>query len=715
MKIANKLLTRTSIYPVECISCYDMPNLMSNVDFIDRIFFCSRVLYEHIQGYKSGKHYSNKEWEHLHKSLYLYFTRMCSRSTPFEVTATYSFDVIEDNGLNNIIIDNNTSIYKIIDHNLIAYLSHKIMSLPLELTHIRYKINPTLRFVGDYYQYIEYKNKNYNISRIGIVKNLDKFIEKVNVFCTFEMIQELLRDNEIISDIKDQDIIIYLIENKILISDIEYCLYDRDYLNILNKNIDNHPELTRFRSILDYACEATLNLKKIISLDKLLEDCLPHDTTTKEEINVERLFSINLRRNSIVQVNEDYIKQSFVKLISLFDKLHRVKSDTSYDIFKKEFEKRYESAKIPFLEALDPVLGLGYPIGSIKYESELLDGLKPAPEITEAAYSLSDFDKLLFQKISCLNSSENEVILKCSDLNLDIKDVKVMHSSMTIFVQGLKKNNNIFFYYNGMLDDNNRMLIRYSKADKEVRDYLRLESHNISNNHTIEADVLYKTDSRIDNILLTEPIHNYVINCLCEKISCEEFEALELNDLYLLLENGELKLWCESKGAYVIPHMNGVYNYELSDVCYYRFLCDYSRNLNKTHGYFAVSPIIYELFSFIPRVIFENFILIAACWKITRSERIKIEEFVNCDNYKELIDSWRINRGIPNNVLFREVDTHIYVNWLEKVSVMAFLARVKDEKEDIWIHEFLYDSYESIVCDKDNNHYVNELFFKVTQ
>ena len=75
--------------------------------------------------------------------------------------------------------------------------------------------------------------------------------------------------------------------------------------------------------------------------------------------------------------------------------------------------------------------------------------------------------------------------------------------------------------------------------------------------------------------------------------------------------------------------------------------------------------------------------------------------------------SWRVTKHIPSRVLYSDgSDNLLLIDWNSIDSIKAFLSIVKNIN-GVWVQEFLYDSYTSIVHDVSGNAYANEFLFTI--
>ena len=72
-----------------------------------------------------------------------------------------------------------------------------------------------------------------------------------------------------------------------------------------------------------------------------------------------------------------------------------------------------------------------------------------------------------------------------------------------------------------------------------------------------------------------------------------------------------------------------------------------------------------------------------------------------------------MTKHIPSRVLYSDgSDNLLLIDWNSIDSIKAFLSIVKNINS-VWVQEFLYDSYTSIVHDVSGNAYANEFLFTI--
>ena len=159
-------------------------------------------------------------------------------------------------------------------------------------------------------------------------------------------------------------------------------------------------------------------------------------------IIISKVDTLNIKyeKNFLLQVDlakkvsnaslSDEIIDELKSVMLFLNKITPMKDNDPLNQFQYEFYKRYEEREIPLLEALDPELGIGYPINR-KYEnlSPLIENFN-LPIQDERSLTNLDFfhQRLLMKTIECISNNSKELILndlsstyKCNFLGADNK------------------------------------------------------------------------------------------------------------------------------------------------------------------------------------------------------------------------------------------------------------------------------------------------------
>lgn len=287
--------------------------------------------------------------------------------------------------------------------------------------------------------------------------------------------------------------------------------------------------------------------------------------------------------------------------------------------FKLTFTKRYEQRKIPLMLALDPELGIGY------------GDLEGCTGIVSIAQELST----IYVKEKAYAGSRNYFVnqlFKCIIESAKTPDqvVRMEHMSEPGSLPGapsLPGNS-----FNALLRIAGDLVIvdqlggctatalsgRFSLASIPVRDWCREIStaETDANPDVIFFDLAYTAEGRVDNINRRDSIYNHELPIL--NYSCSN-NPLSINDLHLMMADGELILFSQRYGKRVVPRLSSAYNYSRSDLSVYRFLCDFQHEQVHSGLSFDLVALLPEL-EYYPRIQYHNLVLSTAKWRVRTAD-----------------------------------------------------------------------------------------------
>jgi hypothetical protein len=386
-------------------------------------------------------------------------------------------------------------------------------------------------------------------------------------------------------------------------------------------------------------------------------------------------------------------------------------------LFKNAFIDRYgEGHIVPFLEVLDPTVGIGYPFdGAMKKNASLLENIiLPEVQNNNDASNYSYLEMLISEKYMKNNI---EIILTDEDYKGREKQIMKLPITFNVFAEIMNDKGSEIVFLKGVSERTAiEGMLRHERYDNDIKSLISeisdFENVNIKNTDYIFVDIIYTTDSKIDNILIHSPIRD---NEIIFKIATNNTEnkKIYISDIYLVVENNRLNLWSKSLNKNIIPINSTVHNSDISDNHYYKFLSDYIK-LFYEHPDIPISPI-FKYNDFVPRVRYKNFIFYPASWSISHEEFMWIKSIKEENDERTFISEitkWRNNRNIPDRLLYYYYDQSLLIDFRFKTCIELLLSVIKKSKK-IWLFEFLYDSFESIVVDDKNDCYTNEFIFSV--
>ena len=717
--ISDKYLLRSPIYSLKVLKGKSIDDIIFEDNFNELIKVSSVSLYEQIQKYKSNKSLiEEKDIRKLYISVYKYFSRICVRCTPFECLSSYSLRSRGED--ENIILSEEKEELISYDTAFLSFLVEKIKSIPLSRNHLTFYTNPSIYSIGSKYHYIEYQSG----SNEYVFSQVDSFIYSKQIFnfashgTTLENIYQFLIGKKVDSDSSSQ-IISFLVDSQLILSELDYFIKDKTYIKRMEDIVSKIPELNTLSSLLNLNTDGKKPLKIINEeIAETFNNIFP-------DSKVSRFFTVNVKREiSSGSLNNKVYSNIYQALSFYFKVCYVPKADlTSLAKFKDLFYERYGEARVPLMEALDPIAGIGYPINdAIQINTPLLEGIS-IPQVNKEnnEYILSRLEKIVIQRIADSAIKGIELLINDNDIKGCDEQSNIIPHSFSILTELFSDDNgDNIVYFRGISNKTGiAPLTRYQKVDKEINRLIveLIDRENISyGKECLLSDLVYMTHTNIDNILETEFQRKSKIIYLYGSGVGGEYD-ITISDLLIFVENNTLKLWSKKLKKYICPINSTVHNYKTEDLCYYHFLSEFIKTTrNDSHLHLSS---LYELLTFIPRIRYKNCIFLPASWKVSYDEYRLLKSYIkmldkNLGLYN--ISEWRITRKLPLMTLYYEGDLSLLINWENSISISALLQTVRiDEGGSFWLSEFLYDSFRSVVCNESGEYYTNEFIFLGTK
>lgn len=327
--------------------------------FNESIFVASQDLYESMQHYiEEG---TARDTNYLLNSIYKYFSRSCSRCTPFGLFSTVAFGNITSERTSFELSSAELKRNPLIDSEWLYQVVFMYESKYLKS--LRYKINESVAIQRNKAilfnctkdsdgEKVNKKSVRYSnafevvlkisedyVSYSSIIKNLKKEYPNVeeNTFHTY--IQSLIKEGYLISDLRPPLTIVDQFEYFICKLQ-EYHINTSSLIEIKNK----FQEYTNgyINNNIESVTQIFKNMKRIYD--------------SKNYLTIDSSFSYsqcNLNQNEIKRVN---------KLINLFIQFNIKEPFNNLNDYKSKFLEKYgQSRCVPLTELIDPDIGIGFP------------------------------------------------------------------------------------------------------------------------------------------------------------------------------------------------------------------------------------------------------------------------------------------------------------------------------------------------------------------
>ena len=677
--------------------------------FLNAVYLASRTFYYTALDWLNDEKTAFDPSDRILQSLYKYYSRMCTRCTPYGLFAGFNSGKTHQ-GETNILLKSNDYTLKV-RTDVLFLRKLKDLIIAEDNEKIPYFLNNTLYTSGDNWRYISWsKRYDYEIAEVPINPILSSIIDQAQNGTTISEIKNLISKQ--ISGIDDQEIIEYinsLIESKILVDKLP------PYMTSLE---DPLSELQKYLSQYGYKTDS---LQSIAKIQNKTYDVFTSDRIVEEIENKAEEFADIIEENrqivqidSIIPLTEQSINQKVISLLSkrTEELIPLVKSKPHHRLtnFTKRFIRKFESMEVPLVKALDPDFGVGYDyhISGNLEETPLLDELYFTFESPENHESVPPIVRLVLDKYIHCFSPEN-----FTPIILTEQDVKAV---------GKKQDPPLYFGYNNHIFGSficksqqdvdsgnfkfltvspiptplaNIILSRFAYHDPELAENLKTISEKDSED-CIYVELLHHREDRLGNVLQRPNFHTYELPYASESKNNDDSVIL-INDIYIRFENGRLKLRSKRLNKEIKPKYTNAYNYGENQLPVIKFLGDYQ--FSGIDLGFLWNWGFLEKNSFLPRVEYKEFILSEACW------RIDMDKEMTAEKLKKLV----INKCIPQLCTIKERDNVLVLDTTNE-TCLHILAR-NITKEDI----FLYEYFEPLqLPDENGKAFASEFIFPFT-
>jgi thiopeptide-type bacteriocin biosynthesis protein len=678
--------------------------------------------------------------EKIKLSLKKYSQRASSRCTPFGLFAGCGIG----NWSNiNHIENQNKFRHTRLDMNVVCEIALLITSHPLIKTLLTYNTNNSLYRVADKYRYVEYtllnKIRNYQISSIDATSYLnDILLLTKNKTSYASLVECLLKYN--VNYEEAVEFINELIQSQVIVTNLYPNVTGTEFHTVILNTVKDILHRLNFSSIANESStlETSVSEKKkneakaeIERIYKLLEEIVHElrkiDGCFKNEVSVyqliygklkellpglteENLFQTDLYYKSNNAFASYEIQSQLNETVSFLNKLYPANDQENLNKFKTKFLEHYEDQEMPLLQVLDTASGIGYLNKDTHGINSIIDDINYSTNVEES-YSIKwkAIHGLLLKKISkALSGNLKSIEFTNEDIKNDIPDKHLFPPSIAVFFSIISKSKNTvhFKYASGSSASN--LLGRFANGNGEIHNLIKevTEHENQFYSDKIMAEIVHLPENRIGNVLLRPQTHKYELAYMANSIKGTE-NIIDLNDVMLSVKNNKIILRSKIHGKEIIPRLTTAHNFAQSTLPVYQFLCDMQNQYyNKTGFLFNWGPLS-NMFDFLPRASYKNTILAPAQWNIGKE---KITEIISCLKQYEQgkVLNWKESLDLPDRFVLTDGDNELLVNINDQLSVMAFASVIK-KRENIVLHEFLFDEEDALITDTEGNSFTNEL------
>jgi lantibiotic biosynthesis protein len=671
----NKLVTNE----LDLIKAFKEPILR------EALYTASKDMYNELLSLERGEHKDKGKKDKILIGLYKYYTRLCTRPTPFGLFA--GLNIGDFGAKTDIVLGNRISLNLRLDMDLVCelyYILNKQTSLYKWLT---FYPNNSLYKVRGQWRYVEYQFKDnaqryHNLVSVDDNEALSVIIEASKSGLAYQELLEILLNY----DVEEHTAVTYLnelIKSQVLFSNLYPSVSGDEYQTILFEILEGMPE-ERYNK-LSSTIRAILKNDEASIIDKILlikEEFLSFDET----INPKNIIQIDLYKDvDNCTMEEDVVRKASDVLRVVTHLTPQSKKTTALERFKLAFYERYESQFLPLSVVMDTDIGIGYRNAVTAVTPYVNPGLTiPEKEI----YSL----KLKLYSRAIRENAKSVEITK-----LDLKEIEndtTISKADSFYVLGNvlidKKGNKIFRYRSGGGISVLNMLGRFGHLSKEIKDLCAKIADTESDNYpnAVLAEIVHLPQGRIGNVVTRPHYRKYEIPYLSNATVPSQFQ-IPVEDILVGIVNSKIVLYSKTLEKEVIPRLASAHNFENDSLPIYHFLCDLQRQGIQS-GFFWSWDELYQA-DFLPRVTYEGNILSSARWNFDTKPFQTIDFDTQSEAFYKMVSTMKF----PDQVILPEGDNELYINLKTRLGALTFLKNCK-KKSKMVVEEFIYEEFEGV-------------------
>lgn len=670
----------------------ELKEICINPLFQEAVYLASPDLHDELAKWIN----SEKENQKLKQTLLKYYSRISTRCTPFGLFSSVglgSFDKL----MITIPISEKIRDTKLDMHFLVSLAQHFV-----QLPEIRNKLlffpNNSIYKVGSRIRYIEYQysegKREYIISSAPLSEELQQILNFSKEGKTIRQIAEILIDEKIIQD-EALEFVEELINNQVLVSELEPNVSGNDFLDTIitileRREIKKEAEI--LISIKNKLNELDQNINNPIARYAEIEELIKYFAI---EYEPKYLFQTDLYNKALSYLPFEW-KRQLKKGIRILNKITLSQRENEFSKFKRAFSERFETQELPLLYVLDNEIGIGYKqnISSKGIHPYLEDLIFPVLQKNQNKnIELTPVHQILNEKVQEA-LSDNQFSITLSDE--DFKDFEEkwdnLPDTISIMTEIISDNSQEkLLLKNSTGSSAADLLGRFSSEKSQVQSLTKkiTQKEQGLNPDVILAEIIHLPEARIGNVIRRPTLRQYEIPYLAQSLLPAE-NQIQVEDLYISLKNDEIVLRSKKLNKKIIPYLTNAHNYYTNTLPVYHFLSDlYSQN-TRSGLYFSWGGL-EHIYTFLPRVEYDNIILSKARWKITEKD-ISSLDVLNSDKEDFLLKlrNWRSKRKTPVWIQWVKFDNTLTINLENYDMAKLFIQAVKSEKSII-IEEFLYN------------------------
>ena len=718
LRVPQRSLTEYNRFPIDpCAIELRIRELAESEGFQHALLVSSPGLHHRLQKWlakdaRSIEPAEIKRDERLIISVYKYWSRACTRATPFGTFAGVALGKLGDTTSLKRLAPEASELAIDLDSTVLRQVAARILEASPS---IPYRINRSLLRREDEVRYVEgfdaISEEAFKYSKAEVDRPLEAalaiFIHPVSLDVA------KLRLASQLDEFSPVEIASYIEELKrhgVIVPCMPFSPVGKRSSIALIESVMQSLEPSGLREVRDLICAPVrlANSGAVISRALALVSGFVQ--------NAEE--SMPLRITTRVRMRTRSLGKGAIKAVPLLLEAAAVgmkPSRSILDDFRENFREKYGSRSVPLLEAIDPVSGLA-PLALDLDDESPCAGIPFAPrdsKQTPDERPVSKLQKLILQKfLTPGRAVEAEIELDTAELHQLARqsDTGQMPASFSMLASVyVDKDGADIIHFKGCHGPSGVNLIgRFCDLDEELTSYTRehLRWEEEVNPNAVFAEIVSWPRGKGGNVTERPALRLYEIPLVAES-SVPNSKQIALSDLYVSIDGDEVCLWSKALMKRVVPTLTCAHNFSNATTgsYIYKFLCMIARQRSLLPK--IAWPSILTDAPVLPRVRFQNLILLAKRWRIPRKYLegiILVSGEIDDIAWAELSAQYGLDRFVE----FINMDNRLAIDLLNPIALKALMRETAGISQVV-LYESLQCRFASAVVDGDGNNYGNEL------
>ncbi len=666
--------------------------------------------------------FNDKKINKLKSSLYKYWVRACTRSTPYGVFAGCTLGKIGDQTRLTISGPEAARQQVRLDMDYYTKVCNYILQEPHIRKDLKFYTNNSVYKIGDKFRYAEYTiNNNRRKYLLSSITN-SVFIEQIitgaqSGMSIAEMVQLILKEDDTITPEEAEGFINELIDAQLLISEIEPRITGPDNLLRLIDRLATVEDAQELRDrLLELSAlfnKQDYDQQRLSEIHNQCEANFPI-ALPKDLLQIDLFKSADQCELSATMVNDITAKLS--KLLAICNSYPG--TNTELTNFSNKLNELYEGQEIPLNIALDAETGIGYgaSIDSAFHtpfvEDVVAGGGANGPQTINwtplQQLSLEKYEQFVRDKLTTVTITDEDLKIFGSADTVNFAESSFLFGSLHVTAPAdpAEEGNNYLFNLQSLGGPSAANLLgRFCSGDpamtEKVKELLREEEATDAD--SIFAEVVHFPEARATNVLIRPILRPYEIPYVgVAGVPAEN--QLPLSDLMVSVQRGNIVLRSRKWNKRVIPRLSSAHNYGYNSLPAYKFLCDLQQQSIRAGFYWDWG--VCSGRAYLPRVVYHNIIISRASWELKQKDvdDLSKDKAKLMDNFTR----FRKERNMPDQVTIADADNELFIDCTRQESLDILFEFVK-KRQAVKLKEFLFSEYESAVKDKNDHLYTNEV------